>query len=112
MAELTRSEQLRINRKHILEALHQETGSWGGDVAAERVKAYCKKPLEAETVEVGYVGGLKLTRFYIDPSKPNGAERRSLWQEIKARMGITAADPEGWDGSTDVKGLQDIAENA
>jgi len=27
-------------------------------------------------------------------------------------MGISAADPGGWDGSIDVKGLQDIAENA
>jgi hypothetical protein len=110
--ELTARERARINRKHVLEALQSETGSSGGDVAAERVKAYCRDPLGADTVEFGYVGGLTLRRFYIDPTKPNGVERRSLWTEIKKRMAITAADPGGWDGTSEVMMLQAIAEEA
>ena len=108
---LTRDER-RMNRKHVLDALKKETGSSGGDAAAQRVDAYRKKPLEADTVEFGYVGGLTLTRFYIDPSKPNGVERRSLWTEIMKRMQRKAKDPGGWDGSADVKMLQALAEES
>jgi hypothetical protein len=110
--ELTARERARVNRKHILEALHSETGSWGGEIAAERVKAYCRNPVGADTVEFGYVGALTLRRFYIDPAKPNGVERRSLWTEIKKRMEITAADPGGWDGASEVMMLQATAEEA
>lgn len=110
MGDLTK-DQRRMNRKHVLDALKQETGSSGGDAAAARVDAYRKDPLGANTVEFGYVGGLTLNRFYIDPTKPNGSERRSLWMNVVRRMGKpTAADPGGWGGSSDVKKLQAIAE--
>lgn len=108
----TRDER-RVNRKHVLEALKSETGGSGGsDETAQRVAAYCKDPIDADTVEFGYVGGLTLKRYYIGEGKPNGVERRSLWTEIMSRMDKKAADPGGWDGETDVKSLQMIAENA
>lgn len=110
MADLTRAER-RMNRKHVLDALKQETGSSGGDAAAARVDAYRHDPIGASTTEFGYVGGLTLRRFYIDPTKPNSNERRSLWMNIVQRMGKpTAADPSGWDGTSDVKKLQAIVE--
>ncbi|KPK40353.1 MAG: hypothetical protein AMJ69_02680 [Gammaproteobacteria bacterium SG8_47] len=112
MSGLTRSER-RVNRKHVLDALHQETGSNGGDAAAARVEAFRADPIGAPTTEFAYVGALTLTRFYVDPSKPNANERRSLWMNITQRMqkpGTT--DPGGWDGTTDVKQLQALAENA
>lgn len=112
MADLTREER-RMNRKHVLDALKQETGSSGGDAAAARVDAYRNDPIGATTTEFGYVGGLILQRFYIDPTKPNNSERRSLWINIVKRMKKpTATDPGGWDGSSDVKKLQAIAEEA
>jgi hypothetical protein len=112
MGNLTK-DQRRMNRKHVIDALKQETGSSGGDAAATRVDAYRNDPLGATTVEFAYVGGLTLNRFYIDPTKPNKSERRSLWMNIMKRMGKpNAVDPGGWDGSSDVKKLQAIAEEA
>ncbi|MGY4827081.1 hypothetical protein ACVNIS_00735 [Sphaerotilaceae bacterium SBD11-9] len=112
MANLTRSDR-RINRKTILESLQEETGSSGGSAAAPRVKAYCNDPVGATPEEFGFVGGLTLRRFYIDPSKPIDAERASLWFEIVKRLGKPGvANPGGWDGSADVKKLQAIAEEA
>lgn len=106
-------EDRRRNRAHVLEALHAETGSWGGSAAEPRVKAYVADPEGAPTAEFGYVGALTLQRFYVDPAKPNQAERRSLWQELLERIGNPgAADPGGWDGSTMVLTLQAIAEEA
>lgn len=103
----------RLNRKHVLDGLVEETGSFGGDPAAARVKAYRSDPLGASTEDFGYVGGLTLRRFYVDDSKPNGVERRSLWQNLTQRMEKPAAkDPGGWDGSTQVKALQAIVEEA
>ena len=112
MAGLTRKER-RINRKHVLDALQEETGSSGGDVAAARVQAYVADPVGASSEEFAYVGGLILQRFYIDPEKPNSAERQSLWQNIVTRMGKPeAVDPGGWDGTTNVGMLQAIVEEA
>lgn len=112
MTELTKEDR-RKNRKAVLDALVAETGSYGGDAAAARVKAYRKDPVGASTADFSYVGALALSRFYIDTTKPNGMERRSLWQELTTRMGIPGtADPEGWDGSTTVMTLQAIAEEA
>lgn len=112
MAQPTRDER-RVNRKHVLDALYSETGSFGGDAAAARVKAYCADPIGASTTEFGYVGALSLRRFYIDDSKPNGVERRSLWQELVTRMNRPSAkDPGGWDGTTLVMTVQAIAEEA
>jgi hypothetical protein len=108
----TRDER-RVNRKHVLESLLSETGSAGGDAAADRVRAYCKDPVGASTIEFGFVGGLTLTRFYVDPSKPNKSEARSLWQEMTKRLAKPgAADPGGWDGSSAVKMLHAIVEEA
>jgi hypothetical protein len=112
MAELTRDDR-RKNRKHVLDALVDETGSFGGDAAAARVKAYRADPTGASTTEFSYVGALTLRRFYIDESKPNAVERRSLWQNLTTRMGKSGAkDPGGWDGTTLVMTLQAIAEEA
>jgi hypothetical protein len=112
MADLTRDDRRR-NRKHVLDALKDETGSSGGSAAAARVDAYRADPLGASTVEFGYVGALTLQRFYIDPSKPNSSERRSLWMSIVGKMSKpAAADPGGWDGTTNVAQLQAIAEEA
>ena len=112
MAELTREDRRR-NRKHVLDALVQETGSSGGGAAAPRVNAYREDPIGAPTAEFAYVGALALRRFYIDESKPNAVERRSLWKSLTDRMqkpGV--ADPGGWDGTTLVMKLQAIAEQA
>ncbi|MFN0180531.1 MAG: hypothetical protein ACKVZ0_17155 [Gemmatimonadales bacterium] len=112
MTELTREDR-RVNRKHVLVALNKETGSFGGDAAASRVKAFIADPTGASTVEFAYVGGLTLRRFYIDESKPNSAERQSLWQEVTHQLGRDGvANPGKWDGSTQVKTLQAIAEEA
>lgn len=112
MADLTREERRR-NRKHVLDALKEETGSSGGTTAAPRVDAYRADPVGASTEEFGFVGGLRLQRFYIDPTKPNQSERRSLWTNIVERMGKPGtANPGGFDGDTDVKKLQAIAEEA
>lgn len=112
MAELTREDRRR-NRKVVLDAIKSETGSSGGDAAAARVKAYCDDPVGATTVEFGFVGALTLRRFYVDPSKPNSSERRSLWFEIMKRMNKQGtADPGGWDGLSDLKKVQAIAEEA
>lgn len=103
----------RVNRRHVLEALNRETGSWGGDKAEARVRAYCADPLGASTTEFGYVGGLRLVRFYIDDSKPNNSERASLWLEASKRMErLGIKDPGGWDGKSDAKKLQAILEEA
>jgi hypothetical protein len=99
-----------VNRKHVLDALRSETGVDDGEIAAPRIRAYCADPLNASTIEFGYVGGLELRRWYIDPSKPNKNERRSLWQEIMRRMNKQGSDPGGWDGATTVGQLQAIAE--
>jgi hypothetical protein len=102
-----------MNRKHVLLALVEETGSEGGDVAASRVKAYLKDPLGATTTEFSYVGALALRRFYVDPAKPNISERRSLWQNLTTRLNKAGAkDPGGWNGETMVLTLQAIAEEA
>ena len=42
-------EERRKNRKHVLDALHDETGSSGGDAAAERVDRYRGVPPYYET---------------------------------------------------------------
>ena len=102
----------RMNRKHVLEALHAETGSWGGDVAEDRVRAYCDAPTEATREEFAYVGALTLRRFYVDPAKPNTGERASLWKSISQRLNKQAKDPGGWDSETNVSQLQAIAEEA
>jgi hypothetical protein len=102
----------RVNRKHVLEALHDETGGWGGDAAKDRVKDYCEDPESAERTEFAYVGALTLQRFYIDPAKPNSAERSFLWKNIMDRLEKEARDPGGWDKDTNVSQLQAIAEEA
>lgn len=100
----------RLNRAAILAALHDETGSYGGGQANQRVPDFIKNPLAASTKEFGYVGGLSLKRFYVAPSKPNKNERRSLWMNIKNRITGVKADPGGWNGSTRVLTLQAIVE--
>jgi len=110
--DLTRDDRRR-NRKHLLDALVDETGSFGGDAAADRVKAFRKDPLGAPTAVFAYVGALALGRFYVDPAKPSKTEQRSLWQNLTGRMGVDGAkDPAGWDGTTAVMTLQAIAEEA
>lgn len=100
----------RVNRKHVLEALNDETGSWGGDAAEDRVKAYCRKPETAERTEFAYVGALTLRRFYVDPAKPTVSEKASLWKNIAKRLDNQASDPGDWNGDTNVSLLQAIAE--
>ncbi len=112
MTTLSR-EQRRVHRKHVLDALKRETGSSGGEAAKARVDAYRADPIGASTTEFGFVGGLTLRRFYVDAEKPNATERASLWQELMKRMDrVGTADPGGWDGTSDVKMLQAIAEEA
>lgn len=106
-------EERRNNRKHVLEALKNQTGSSGGDVAAPRVQAYINDPVGATTVEFGYVGGLTLRRFYVAADQPDDNRRAALWEDLVGRMGKPdAKDPGGWDGKSDVKMLQAIAEEA
>ncbi len=110
MPDLT-PEQRRENRKLVLQALQSETGSSGGDLAAPRVQAFVADPQAASTDDYVYVGALRLTRFYVDPSKPNASERRSLWQAVRTRMGRpTGNAPADIDGNTPVRTLQVLAE--
>lgn len=112
MGDLSRDDR-RNHRKQVLQALHDETGSFGGSAAEARVKAYIADPTGASTVEFGFVGGLTLHRFYIDPDKPNQSERRSLWMNVTERLSKPGTkDPGGWSGASDVKMLQAIAEEA
>ncbi len=109
---MTKDERRR-HRRHVLVALNKETGSLGGGSADERVKAYNRNPEGATTVEFAFVGALSLTRFFVDPSKPNQSERRSLWQAILDEFATDSVkDPGGWNGSTNVSQLQAIVEQA
>lgn len=104
-------EERRRNRKAILEALRSETGSSGGDAAGPRVRAYCDDPQGAPTTEFFYVGALKLTRFYVDPALPDASQRRALWSLVRKALNLpVGSTPGGWDGSTDVSTLQQLAE--
>jgi hypothetical protein len=108
---LSAKDQARINCKHVLEALHAETGGMGGDVAAARVQAYCNDPINATATEFAFVGSLILRRWYIDPAKPNAAERASLWQEVRTRMQRSLSPvPSGWGGDSEVFLVQAMAE--
>ena len=110
MAEFT-LQQRRANRAMVLEALLSETGSSGGDAAAERVVAFRGDPQGAASKVHVFVGALRLVRFYIDPSKPNMSERRSLWHAVRTRMGkSTTTVPNSIDSSTAVAMLQLLAE--
>ena len=109
---MSNREERRVLRAQILEALNDETGSYGGGTADERVPAYIDDPLGASTVEFGYVGGLALRRFYISPDKPDATERDSLWDNLSNRIDNLGDDPGGWDGSTRVLILQAIVESA
>lgn len=110
MAELT-LEQRRENRRIVLEALRRETGSQGGDLAAPRVRAFVADPQNAATEEYVYVGALRLSRFYVDPSKPNSSERGGLWQSVRTAMGKAVGPvPTDVDGTTPVRSLQVLAE--
>ena len=112
MPRLTRS-QRRINRKHVLAALRDETGSLGGDSAAPRVQAYLQDPTGASSYDYGFVGGLDLGKFYLDQAKPNVNDRSLLWQRITTSMGKKgAADPGRWARKTKVLTLHAIAEEA
>ncbi len=102
----------RVNRKHVLEALHDETGGRGGDTAEDRVTEYCEDPESAERTEFAFAGALTLQRFYIDPAKPTSAQRSSLWTNIMQRLEKEASNPGGWDKDTNVSQLQAIAEEA
>jgi hypothetical protein len=103
-------EQRRNNRKLVLQALRSETGSFGGSAAEQRVKDFIADPQEAPTEVFSFAGALILTRFFVDPEKPNASERRSLWQELMRRFEGSASDPGGWDGETNVGQLQAIVE--
>src|SRR6266480_7684701 len=102
-------EQRRNDRKFVLDALHSETGSFGGDAAAPRVRAYIADPMGSTTTEFAFVGALSLKRFYIAPDKPNASERRSLWQAMLTEFNKgTSTDPGGWGTDTFVSQLQAI----
>lgn len=110
MAELT-PEERRRNRKIVLDALKRETGSSGGDSAAARVDAFRADPIGAPSEEYIYVGTLRLTRFYVDSTKPNNAERQGLWQSIRGPMGKSVSPvPRDIDGTMPVRTLQLLAE--
>lgn len=110
MADLT-PEQRRSNRKLVLDALKSETGSSGGDVAAARVDAFRADPIGAPSAEYVYVGALRLTRFYVDPDKPNASERQGLWQKVRTLLGKSPGGaPKDIDGAMAVRTLQTLAE--
>lgn len=102
---------LRMNCKHVLDALFSETGANGGDAAAPRVLMFRESPTSASNETFAFVSMLKLRRWYVAQEKPNKTERDSLWLNVRRRMGLNAAtpNPEGWDGSSEVSALQDIA---
>ena len=104
-------QQRRANRAIVLEALFSETGSSGGDAAADRVIAYRNDPQGAASKDHVFVGALRLVRFYIDPTKPNNNERRGLWQAIRTRMNkSTSPVPSSIDADSSVAMVQLLAE--
>jgi len=107
-------ETLRIDTKHVLDALFAETGSNGGDAAAPRVLMYRESPLTASNPTFAFVGMLNLRRWYVAQDKPNKTERASLWLTVRRGLGKdpAAPDPGGWDGSSAVATLRDIAVEA
>ena len=111
MNELTK-DQRRINRKLVLLALKEETGSSGGDVAAARFASYVANPIAASIEDFTYLGSLTLARFYIDPEKPNALERQSLWTCLNQKFQKHVEDPGGWGGKSDVGQIQDTIEEA
>jgi hypothetical protein len=105
--------QRRISRKHVLDALHQETGSNGGDHAAPRVTAFRADPNGAGREHFTFCGALPLVRWYVDPARPTAGQARSLWQEVRKRLGkAVGTAPAGIDGDMAVVGLQTLAEQA
>ncbi len=103
--------QRRRNRKKVLEALHAETGSFGGEPSEQRFRDYVADPEGARTEVFSFLGALTLRRFFIAPDKPNKSERRSLWQRLMMEfLSPGTADPGGWSGQTNVSQLQLIVE--
>ena len=80
-------------------------------MAAPRVIAYCADPVGAPAREYAYVGGLALRRFYVDPGKPNGAERQGLWTNLRNRLSQTVgAAPAAISSTSVVADVQAMAE--
>ena len=102
--------QRRTNRKHVLDALHDETGSNGGDHAAERVIAFRNDPHGEGKPHMTFVGALPLVRWYVDPSKPNASEARSLWHNLRKRLDKSIGSAPAFTGASTVVGLQTLAE--
>ena len=67
--------------------------------------------MAADTAEFTFLSMLKLTRFYVDPSSPDKAEKERLWDELKKTMKKTGDVP-SMSGRTLVGTLQEKVEDA
>lgn len=103
----------RMNCKHVLDALNDETHSNGGDAAAADVIRFRNDPGGADGQTFGRVSSLPLIRWYIDPTKPDANQRDRLWTNVTRRIGRPGvANPGGFGAQTPVVTLQEIAEEA
>lgn len=103
---------LRLATQYTLECLHAETGSFGAGADA-RVKKFIEDPQAADAIEFGYVSGLSLSRFYIDPNKPNNTEEQSLWCVLQHKFGKpTAVLPISITSKTSVRTLRNLINEA
>lgn len=95
-----------------LVALHRETDSNGGDPAAADVLAFLADPAGADTELFSRVRALPIQRWYVDPSKPNEAERGALWTSVRKEMNkLPPGDnPGGWTNTARVLELAEIAD--
>lgn len=102
----------RLATKYVLQCLHSETGSYGGG-AKTRVKKFIDDPYGADSIEFGYVSGLNLSRFYVDPSKPNAAEIQGLWSCLKSKFDKREAPmPASINAKTTVRSLRNMINEA
>lgn len=103
---------LRIATQWTLECLHSETGSYGSG-AEDAVKQFIENPEGAESSQFGYVSGLSLGRFYIDPTKPNDLERQSLWTRLQEKFSKLAVPaPPSINSKTSVRTLRNMINEA
>lgn len=99
--------------KLTLDALNAETGSNAGGNAEADVMRFRADPGGANLELFGRVSSLGIRRWYASvPEKPNAVERGNLWITVRRKMDKNSdvANPGGWDGSSEVIELANIAD--
>lgn len=85
-------EQTRTVQKHILDILHEYTGSDGGQLHCGEVERFRKSPHGAELSNFFYCRELRLNSWYPRAGQPGEEQKQALWSAISARCGLVALD--------------------